>query len=126
MGDTQTTHGFVPVNQATGKAVDLSMQTLWLTGQVLGVGARLWVRHEFESQESKPVEVIYSFVLPRDASLRRFRLSGTYFSVDSELRPTEEAHKIYEAGIQAGSFSGAIFNLLAPSTVTATSFPKGL
>ena len=105
MGDTQTTHGFVPVNQATGKAVDLSMQTLWLTGQVLGVGARLWVRHEFESQESKPVEVIYSFVLPRDASLRRFRLSGTDFSVDSELRPTEEAHKIYEAGIQAGSLS---------------------
>ena len=105
MGDTQTTHGFVPVNQATGKALDLSMQTLWLTGQVLGVGARLWVRHEFESQESKPVEVIYSFVLPRDASLRRFRLSGTDFSVDSELCPTEEAHKIYEAGIQAGSLS---------------------
>jgi len=105
MGDTQTTHGFVPVNQATGKAVDLCMQTLWLTGQVLGVGARLWVRHEFESQESNPVEVIYSFVLPRDASLRRFRLSGTDFSVDSELRPTEEAHKIYEAGIQAGSLS---------------------
>ena len=105
MGDTQTTHGFVPVNQATGKALDLSMQTLWLTGQVLGLGARLWVRHEFESQESKPVEVIYSFVLPRDASLRRFHVSGTDFSVDSELRPTEEAHKIYEAGIRAGSLS---------------------
>lgn len=105
MGDTQSTHGFVPVNQATGKALELSMQTLWLTGQVLGVGARLWVRHEFESQESKPVEVIYSFVLPRDASLRRFHVSGTDFSVDSELCPTEEAHKIYEAGIQAGSLS---------------------
>jgi Ca-activated chloride channel family protein len=105
MGDTQTTHGFVPVNQATGKALGLSMQTLWLTGQVLRVGARLWVRHEFQSQESTPVEVIYSFVLPRDASLRRFRVSGTDFSVDSELRPTEEAHEIYEAGIKAGSLS---------------------
>jgi len=105
MGHTQATHGFVPVNQVTGKALDLSMQTLWLTGQVLGVGARLWVRHEFESQESTPVEVIYSFVLPRDASLRRFRVSGNDFSVDSELRPTEEAHKIYEAGIEEGSLS---------------------
>lgn len=105
MGHTQSTHGFVPVNQATGKTLNLSMQKLWLTGQVLGVGARLWVRHEFESQESTPVEVIYSFMLPRDASLRRFRVSGTDFSVDSELRPTEEAHKIYEAGIQAGSLS---------------------
>jgi len=105
MGDTQTTHGFVAVNQATGKALDLSMQTLWLTGQVLGVGARFWVRHEFESQESTPVEVIYSFVLPRDASLRRFRVSGADFSVDSELRPTEEAHTIYEAGIKEGSLS---------------------
>lgn len=105
MGHTQSTHGFVPVNQATGKTLNLSMQKLWLTGQVLGVGARLWVRHEFESQEFTPVEVIYSFMLPRDASLRRFRVSGTDFSVDSELRPTEEAHKIYEAGIQAGSLS---------------------
>jgi Ca-activated chloride channel family protein len=81
------------------------MQKLWLTGQVLAVGARLWVHHEFVSSETKPVEVIYGFILPRDASLRRFRVSGDGFTVDSELRPTKDATKIYEDGIRAGSLS---------------------
>src|SRR5580704_816744 len=100
---TQT--GFAPLLQSTGKALNLSMQKLWLTGNVLAMGARLWIRHEFVSQETHPVEVIYSFALPRDASLRRFRMSGENFQVNSELRPTAEAHRLYEEGIQAGSLS---------------------
>ncbi|MGA2095251.1 MAG: VWA domain-containing protein [Candidatus Acidiferrum sp.] len=100
-----TRTGFAPLLPSTRKAMNLSMQKLWLTGQVLAMGARLWVRHEFASQEPGPVEVIYSFALPRDASLRRFRVSGENFQVDSELRPTREAHKLYEEGIQAGSLA---------------------
>ena len=105
MSESGKSHGFAPGNGATGKPLNLSMQKLWLTGQVLAVGARLWVRHEFVSSETEPVEVIYGFILPRDASLRRFRVSGDGFTVDSELRPTKEATKIYEDGIQAGSLS---------------------
>src|SRR5580658_7880368 len=100
-----TRTGFAPLLPSTRQAMNLSMQKLWLTGQVLAMGARLWVRHEFASQESGPVEVIYSFALPRDASLRRFRVSGENFQVDSELRPTREAHKFYEEGIRAGSLA---------------------
>ena len=44
------------------------MQRLWLTGQVLPAGARLVVQHVFRSEEEKPLEVIYSFPLPRDAA----------------------------------------------------------
>lgn len=105
MSETAESHGFAPVNQVTGKSLNLSMQKLWLTGQVLPMGARLWVRHEFVSNETVPVEVIYGFILPRDASLRRFRVSGDGFTVDSELRPTEEATRIYEEGIHSGSLS---------------------
>jgi len=105
MSESGKSHGFAPGNAATGKPLNLSMQKLWLTGQVLAVGARLWVRHEFVSSETEPVEVIYGFILPRDACLRRFRVSGDGFTVDSELRPTKEATKIYEDGIQAGSLS---------------------
>lgn len=53
---------FAPRVQSTGQDLKLSMQKLWLTGQVLTVGARLWIRHEFVSQESQPVEVIYGFM----------------------------------------------------------------
>src|SRR5215472_3576368 len=99
------TTGFVPRDLATRESVQLAMQNLWLTGRVLPMGARLWVRHEFRSQEAKPVEVVYGFMLPRDATLRRFRISGDGFSVDSELREKTEAREIYEQGIQSGSLS---------------------
>ncbi len=100
-----TMTGFAPLCLSDRVPLKLSMQKLWLTGQVLAVGARLWVRHEFVSQETKPIEVIYGFVLPRDASLRRFRASGDDFRVESELRPTDEAYKLYEQGIRSGSLS---------------------
>jgi Ca-activated chloride channel family protein len=100
-----TMTGFAPLGLLSREPLKLSMQKLWLTGHVLAVGARLWVRHEFVSQETKPVEVIYGFVLPREASLRRFRVTGDDFTVDSELRPTDEAYKLYEQGIRSGSLS---------------------
>jgi len=96
---------FAPLESATGKAVNLSMQRLWLTGQVLPAGARLVVQHVFRSEEDKALEVIYAFPLPRDAALRRFRITGEGFEAHSELKETEAAVKAYEEGILRGSLS---------------------
>ena len=96
---------FSVINSATGKEIDLALQELWVTGQVLPTGAALQVRHVFKSTEPKPVEVVYAFGLPRDAALRRFQIVGQGFSVASELKPTAEATKIYEDGIEAGNLS---------------------
>jgi Ca-activated chloride channel family protein len=84
------------------KGAKLAMQRLWLTGQVLPVGARLHVQHEFESGDDRAVEVIYAFMLPRDAALRRFEVKGEGFEAHSELRRVEEAVRAYEEGIEAG------------------------
>ena len=100
-----TSASFAPLVAATGETVKLSMQRLWLTGQVLPVGARLMVQHVFRSEEDKPLEVIYSFPLPRDAALRRFRISGEGFEAHSELKETDAAVKLYEQGIARGSLS---------------------
>jgi Ca-activated chloride channel family protein len=81
------------------------MQRLWLTGRILAAGGRLTVQHVFRSDEPKPLEVIYSFALPRDAALRGFRVLGQDFEAHSELKQTEEALKAYEAGVAAGSLS---------------------
>jgi Ca-activated chloride channel family protein len=81
------------------------MQRLWLSGRVLAAGARLVVQHVFRSDEDQPLEVIYSFPLPRDAALRAFRITGEGFEAHSELRQTEEAVKAYEKGIADGSLS---------------------
>jgi Ca-activated chloride channel family protein len=93
---------FAPVAAKSGQAIELAMQRLWLVGRILPVGARLLVRHTFRSGEKKPLEVIYSFGLPRDAALRRFRITGQGFSVSSDLKPVEEAVEQYEKGLERG------------------------
>lgn len=100
-----TALSFAPVAAPTGEPLRLAMQRLWLTGQVLPAGARLVVQHIFQSEEERPLEVIYSFPLPRDAALRRFRITGDGFETHSELKETEEAVKAYEKGLAEGSLS---------------------
>lgn len=100
-----TAASFAPLASATGQAVRLAMQRLWLTSQVLPVGARVVVEHIFQSGEDKPIEVVYAFPLPRDAALRRFRVAGEGFEAHSELRETEAAVKAYEEGVARGSLS---------------------
>src|SRR5438128_1026450 len=90
---------FAPIAAPTGAPIRLAMQRLWLAGRVLPAGARLTIQHVFRSEEEKPVEVIYSFVLPRDAALRAFRITGEGFEAHSELKQTEQAVKAYEEGI---------------------------
>src|SRR5581483_5946036 len=97
--------GFQVIEARSGAEVSLAMQRLWLTGRVLAAGARLMVRHVFQSGEKVPLEVVYSFALPRAAALRRFRLTGDGFTVRSELKRVEEAVKAYEAGMEAGHLS---------------------
>jgi Ca-activated chloride channel homolog len=96
---------FSLISVETREPAELSMQRLWLTGQVLPPGARLTVEHVFRSGEKKPLEVIYSFPLPRDAALRTFRISGEGFEIHSELKETEAAVKAYEEAITAGSLA---------------------
>jgi Ca-activated chloride channel family protein len=87
---------------AGGKAIKLAMQDLFLTGKIMPVGARLMVKHTFSSAETKPIEVVYAFMLPRDAALRRFQITGKGFSSQSRLVPVKEARKVYEDGIEKG------------------------
>jgi len=100
-----TKSSFAPVAASTGDPIRLAMQRLWLTGQVLPAGGRLVVQHVFRSDETRPLEAIYSFPLPRDAALRGFRITGDGFEAHSELRQTEEAVRAYEEGIADGSLS---------------------
>lgn len=99
---TLTASGFAPVALETGEQIRLAMQRLWLEGRLLPAGGRLRIAHIFRSAERRPLEVIYCFMLPRDAALRRFRVVGEGFSVRSELRKVEEARRAYEEAIEEG------------------------
>lgn len=105
MNATNECSVFTAVNPETGREINLALQELWITGRIIPVGASLQVRHIFRCSEKMPVEVVYSFGLPRDAALRRFRIVGKGFSVMSDLKPTTEAVREYEKGIEDGSLS---------------------
>ena len=93
---------FAPRNAKSGEPIALAMQKLLLAGRITGVGARLLVKHVFKSGEKKPLEVVYSFMLPRDAALRRFKVAGKDFSVASELKEVEKAVAEYEKALAEG------------------------
>lgn len=76
---------FEVVSKETGKTIDLAMQSLVLTGRIIPIGAYLLVEHSFVCNEKKPVEVIYSFGLPREATLRRLKSRGKIFSLNLNL-----------------------------------------
>jgi len=97
--------GFGPRAVRSDEKIALAMQELWLGGTVTPAGARLAVRHVFQSAEQGPLEVVYAFALPRDAALRRFVISGADFEMASELQPTEKAREAYEQGLEEGHLS---------------------
>ncbi len=96
---------FAPVRANSAEPLKLDMQSLFLSGRVLPFGAKLSVTHVFRSSEKSPVEVVYCFPLPRDASLVSFQISGERFSISSRLEPTMDAHKRYEEALEYGSLA---------------------
>ncbi len=97
--------GFGPRVLSDGEPLKLVMQELLLSGTLLPVGAKLRARHTFQHDEKETVEVVYSFMLPRDAALHQFRIVGQGFCATSKLMPVEKAVKEYEEGIERGSLS---------------------
>lgn len=102
MKATSNVQGFGPQSVGKEKKIKLAMEDLWLGGTLTPHGGRLVVRHIFQSAETEPLEVVYCFALPKDAALRQFVISGDNFEVKSELRPLEEARKVYEDAISDG------------------------
>jgi len=93
---------YAVLNAATGEPIRSAMQQMWLGGRILPVGARLVVKHVFESAEETPLEAIYAFALPRDGALSKFRVEGEGFSITSDLEPRAKARHRYEEGMEKG------------------------
>ena len=96
---------FAPRHAKSAEPLALDMQSLFLSGRVLPFGAKLSVTHVFRSGEKSPVEVVYCFPLPRDASLVGFQISGERLSISSRLEPAADAQKRYEQALEHGSLA---------------------
>ena len=98
--------GNVLTEAGTGLTIPLTMQRLDLVGRVTPVGAMLRVTHRFKTEgQIEPMEALYTFMLPRNGTLRRFIVKGENFKVESKLEPRAEAREAYEEGMEAGHLS---------------------
>ncbi|MGC8743369.1 MAG: VIT and vWA domain-containing protein [Verrucomicrobiia bacterium] len=103
--NNETLNSFTVTAQKTGAPIDLAMESLFVTGKIMPAGAKLIVEHKFVCGEQNPTEVVYSFGLPRNATLRRFKVKSKNLVVESKLKEREEAKKIYEKAIKKGNLA---------------------
>ena len=97
--------GNVLVNPHTHVPVPLVMEKMEMTGQVTPAGGLMTIVHSFKCAGDQPMEALYIFQLPRGGAVRRYKVKGKDFEVDSQLTPRDEARKEYEAGVEAGHLS---------------------
>jgi len=93
------------INARTGQAIDLAMQKLEVSGRVYPMGSFVRVTHRFRCLGTQAMEAIYVSALPTGGVLRRFKVIGENFEVDSKLEPRKKARKEYEAGVADGHLS---------------------
>lgn len=75
------------IDTRTGRAIDLAMQKLEVTGRAYPLGSFVRVTHRFKCLGTQPMEAIYVAALPTGGTLRRFKVVGENFEVDSKMEP---------------------------------------
>src|SRR5262245_16816411 len=90
-----------------------------VTGEVLGGHARICVRQRYQSQEARPVEAIYTFPLPSDATLTGFAMICGGRRLEGVVKEREQAFKDYDDAVWAGH-GAALLEQERPNVFTAS------
>ncbi|WP_437959316.1 VIT domain-containing protein [Sorangium sp. So ce119] len=110
-----------------------------LSGEVLGGAARLVVRQRYRNEERRPIEAIYTFPLPSEASIAGFAMECAGRRLEGEVKEREEAFRAYDEAISTGHgaalldeerrnvFTASVGNLLpGEETVVEVAFVQAL
>ncbi|WP_437592275.1 VIT domain-containing protein [Sorangium sp. So ce1000] len=110
-----------------------------LSGEVLGGAARLVVRQRYRNEERRPIEAIYTFPLPGEASIAGFAMECAGRRLEGEVKEREEAFEAYDEAIATGHgaalldeerrnvFTASVGNLLpGEETVVEVAFVQPL
>src|SRR6186713_2747953 len=100
-----------------GSAIPL--EGVEVTGEVLGAHARVVVRQRYRNAEAKPVEAVYTFPLPADATLTGFAMTCGGRRLDSVVKEREAAFQQYDDAITAGH-GAALLEQERPNVFTAS------
>ncbi|WP_437817468.1 VIT domain-containing protein [Sorangium sp. So ce1078] len=110
-----------------------------LSGEVFGGVARLVVRQRYRNEERRPIEAIYTFPLPSEASIAGFAMECAGRRLEGEVKEREEAFQAYDEAIATGHgaalldeerrnvFTASVGNLLpGEETVVEVAFVQPL
>lgn len=90
-----------------------------VTGEVLGGHAQVTVRQRYQNAEAKPVEAVYIFPLPSDATLTGFAMTCAGRRLDGVVKEREEAFRDYDDALFAGH-GAALLEQERPNVFTAS------
>ena len=94
------------------------LQGVDVTGEMLGGHARVHVRQHYRNTEAKPVEAVYVFPLPSDATLTAFSMECAGRRIQGVLKEREEAFRAYDDAVTAGH-GAALLDQERPNVFTA-------
>jgi Ca-activated chloride channel family protein len=90
-----------------------------LGGEVFGAHARLVLRQRYKNRESKPIEAVYTFPIPSDATLVGFAMECEGRRIEAEVKEREEAFATYDEAIAKGH-GAALLEQERPNVFTAS------
>ncbi|WP_437309439.1 VIT domain-containing protein [Sorangium sp. So ce388] len=110
-----------------------------LSGEVMGGAARLVVRQRYRNDERRPIEAIYTFPLPAEATIAGFAMECAGRRLEGEVKEREAAFQAYDEAIATGHgaalldeerrnvFTASVGNLLpGEETVVEVAFVQRL
>ncbi|NBD10581.1 VIT domain-containing protein [Corallococcus silvisoli] len=86
----------------TRDGAQVPLQGVEVSGELLGGHARVRVTQRYRNDEKKPVEAVYIFPLPSDATLSAFSMTCAGRRVAGVVKEREEAFRAYDDAITQG------------------------
>ncbi len=103
----------------TTEGASIPLRGVEVTGELLGGHARVVVRQRYQNTERRPVEAIYVFPLPADATLTSFVMEVAGRRMEGVVKEREEAFKVYDDALTAGH-GAAMLEQERPNVFTAS------
>jgi Ca-activated chloride channel family protein len=96
----------------------IPLEKVEIEGEVSGAYARVRLNQRYRNAESRPIEAIYTFPLPADATLVAFTLVSAGRRIESVVREREQAFREYDEAINSGH-GAALIDQERPNVFTA-------
>ncbi|MFO0603271.1 MAG: VIT domain-containing protein [Polyangiales bacterium] len=108
-----------PNGLATTDGRSIPLRGVEVEGEVLGAHARVRVRQRYRNEGAAPVEAVYTFPLPADATVSAFAMTCAGRTAEAVVKEREAAFRAYDDAVVAGH-GAALLDQERPNVFTAS------